>query len=96
MKSHYTMKVKEMGMCLAWGRDSSGDLRAVFSYLKSCSVEEGMELFCVLLRPGGWRKVTGIQILIVKSKWAASGGRELPALEALDHGLDECLVQGKH
>lgn len=51
------------------------------------------ELFCVLLRAGpAWRKVTGIQILTVKSTRAVSEVRAFSVLEA----LDACLVQGKH
>lgn len=58
-------EVKEMEICLAWQRDSSGDERMVFSYLKGCSVEE---IGCVLCSPegGGREKGTGRQILIVR------------------------------
>lgn len=49
--------VKEMEIYLAWQRDSSRDGRMVFSYLKGCSVEEGLAVFCARQRMVGGRKV---------------------------------------
>lgn len=49
--------VKKMEICLAWQRESSGDGRMVFSYLKGCSVEEGLVVFCACQRAVGGRKV---------------------------------------